>query len=158
MNILLIALVLVTLVPAVLVFLERRLMNAVLCLAASAVGSALLFLYLGQTLVALLQLFVFVGGLSTYLVVAVASEKGPVKMLDGATFFFALVVIAAALALVLNGIGFGQQQQQAVNSFSASAETAFGSQYALLYASVFLLSATAVGSVLVLRRFSKMVV
>ncbi len=150
------ALVLFTLAPAALVFLERKLLNAVICLAVAAVGSSLLFLYLGQTLVALLQLFVFVGGLSTYLVVAVASEEKQSKTLGRARFLVAAVALAAVLSLVLSGIGLGQQQ--AGNSFASSALAAFGSQYAMLYAAAFLLFATAAGSVLVMRRFSRMVV
>ena len=156
LDVVLSAFIIITLAPAVLMFLQRRLLNAVVCLAASAVGSSLLFLYMGQTLAALLQLFVFVGGLSTYLVVAVASEEKRAGMLGKARFLIAAVAVGAGLALVLKGIDFGQQQ--AANGFVGSAEIAFGGQYALLYAASFLVFAAAAGSVLVLRRFSKMVV
>jgi len=155
-DVVLSAFIVITLAPAVLMFLEKKLLNSVICLAVSAVGSSLLFLYLGQTLVALLQLSVFVGGLSTYLVVAVASEEKRAGMLGRAKFFVAMVAVGAGLSLVLNGISF--TQQQTANNFASSAEIAFGSQYALLYAASFLVFATAAGSVLVLRRFSKMVV
>ncbi len=152
----LLALAAVTVAAAIMVFIERRLLNAVVCLAACAAGSSLLFMYLGQTLVGLLQLFVFVGGLSTYLVVAVASEERNGATLGRARFVVAAVVIAAVLAVLLNGINPGQPQTG--NSFVSSAESAFGSQYAMLYAMAFLLFSTAAGSVLAMKRFSKMVV
>jgi NADH:ubiquinone oxidoreductase subunit 6 (subunit J) len=151
-------------VPAILIFLRRKPLDSVICLAVAAAGSSLLFIYLGQTLVALLQLFVFVGGLSAYLVISTSLQEKSVnapllgRALYWVKFFVAAVVVAAVLSLVLLGIGTGQQQAPAGNSFSSAAETAFGGQYALLYVSAFLLFAAAAGSVLTLRRFLKMVV
>jgi NADH:ubiquinone oxidoreductase subunit 6 (subunit J) len=152
----LIAFIAVTLAPAALMFFERKLMNAVICLGISALGSSLLFLYLGQTLVGLLQLFVFVGGLSTYLVIAMASEERHAAMLSRGRFVMAAIVVAAVLSLLLNGIS--SSQTQTGNSFVSSAEAAFVGQYALIYAAAFLVFATAAGSVLVMKRFSRMVI
>lgn len=153
----------ITVAPAFLIFLERKLLGSVICLGVVAAGSSLLFVYLGQTLVAMLQLFVFVGGLSAYLVIAATSEEtraaatGGGRAMHWIRFFAVTVAVAAVLSLVVVGIGVGQQVP-AGNSFATAAEAAFGSQYALLYAAVFLMFSAAAGGVLVIRRFSKMVV
>ena len=153
----------ITVVPAILIFFERKPLHSVICLAVSEAGSSLIFVYLGQTLVALLQLFVFVGVLSAYMMIAAASEEKQAVAPSGRArhwikFFAAALAVAAVLSLVLDGIGAGHQPAPAGNSFSSSAEIAFGSEYSLLFASIFLLFAAAAGSVLVIRRFSKMVV
>lgn len=146
----------VTLVPAVLMFLQRKLVNAVICLAAAAVGSSLLLLYVSQTLAALLQIFVFVGGLSTYLVIAVGSEEKQAQMLGRVKFFVAAAAMLAGLSLMLGGID--SSLQPTGNSLVSSAAVAFQDQYAFLYAAVFLVFATATGSVLVMKRFTRRVI
>lgn len=143
----------IALVPAVLMFLQRRLVNAVICLAFSALGSALLLVYLGQTLAAALQLLVFAGGLAAYLVVAVASEERQAKISGPVRFLVAAAVIFASLSVMYSGVGGGLEETG--NSFVSSAVIAFEGQYALLYASVFMLFAAAAGGVLVMKRFSK---
>lgn len=137
------------------VFLSKRLLFSVLFLAVSAIGSSLVFLYLSQTLVALLQLLVFVGSFSTYLVVAVAAEDREEKRISVLKFVVAAVIMAAGLSYFVYGVAPGQANE---NSFSQVAQVVFFDYYAPLFASVFVLFATALCSVVILKKFSKMVV
>ncbi|MDE1874081.1 MAG: NADH-quinone oxidoreductase subunit J [Candidatus Micrarchaeota archaeon] len=136
-------------------FLQKRLMRSVIFLALAAVGSSLIFIYIGQTLVALLQLLVFVGGLSTYLIVAVAAEEKQVKMRNVFVFAASAIVLAVGFVAALSGLG---PTQVSGNAFSGAAQNAFSEYYAVLFASVFLLFAVAVGSVAVIKKFAKLVV
>ncbi len=63
-----------TVASGMMMFLNKKLLHSVLFLALAAIGSSLIFIYISQTLVALLQLLVFVGSLCTYLIVVVAME------------------------------------------------------------------------------------
>ena len=74
-SIVLFAIAAFTIISAAWVFLSRKLMHSVIALTIAFTGSASVFALLGQAEMALLQLFVFVGGLSTYLIVAVAAEE-----------------------------------------------------------------------------------
>ena len=70
-----IALAALAVIASIFIFLQKRLIHAVLFLAIVFVSSSIIFLLLGQTLIAVLQMLIFVGGLSTYLIVAVATEE-----------------------------------------------------------------------------------
>lgn len=153
-DLLSIALALATVLGGIAVFLSQRLLRSVMFLAATAVFSALIFIYLGQTLLALLQLLVFVGGLSTYLLVAVATEERKSKMINVMNFAIAGIVISLAISALVSS---PETSQPGTNSFGLVAEAAFQQYYALLLAAVFLLFAVAVGSVLVMKKFAKLV-
>src|SRR5574337_1295696 len=88
----------ITVISALLLFLQKRLLYSAIALAIVFAGSALVFLYLGQTLLALIQLLVFVGGLSTYLVVAVATEEKGRKLFSPYVFIIAAIAISVALS------------------------------------------------------------
>ncbi len=145
----------ITVVSGVALFLQKKLMRSVVFLALASFGSALIFLYLNQPLVALLQLLVFVGGLSTYLMVAVATEEKRVKMRNAIVFVIAGALMTAALFTALSGL---QTAQLANNDFSTAAQSALSSYYAFFFIAIFLLFATAIGSVVVIKRFAKLVV
>lgn len=155
LPILLIFLAVFLISSGVAIFLSKKLLFSVLFLAVSAVGSSLVFLYLSQTLVALLQLLVFVGSFSTYLVIAVAAENREEKKIDVVKFIVAAVIIAVGLSYFVYGVAPGQANE---NSFSQEAQVVFFDYYAPLFASVFVLFAAALCSVVVLKKVSKMVV
>ena len=151
-----IMLLIVTVTSSVAIFLPKKLLHSVIFLALTATASSLILLYMGQLLVALLQLLVFVGGLSTYLIVAVASEEKHEKLSSRVRLAVATSVVLVVLSLLMyNMPGI---QTGVGNSFSAAAQIAFSNNYALLFASVFLLFVTAIGSVLVIKKFSRLVV
>lgn len=141
-------------IAGILVFVQRRLVHAVVALAAVATISALMFLYLDETLVALLQLLIFVGGLSTYLMVAVAAEEKNVSIRSVAIFAVALALLGAVLVAVAYEL---PAQSQSGTSFLALAGSALGQYYGIIFASVFLLFAVAMASVLVIKKFSRLV-
>lgn len=145
-------LVLITACFGIAVFLERKLIRAVIYLAFAAISSALIFLYLGQAFIAMLQILVFVGGLSTYLIVAVATEEKSRKMPSNLSF----AVFAVVSALILFQLTYSSASPSTSPAdFVSSAQQAFSSYYALFYICVLLLFASALGSVLVLKRFTK---
>lgn len=130
----------------------------------SAISLAILFaivagfmLLLGQNLVALFQLLVLVGGLSTYLVVAVATDKpinfGHVSLIK---FGIAAVVLGAILTYAI-GINSGQTFVSIPN-ISQEIGLAIGSGFGLIGAIVFLTFAVAIGSIMLIKRAVKMVV
>lgn len=144
-----------TIIFGLALFIQRKLMHSVIFLALAATASAFIFLYLGQVLVAMLQLLIFVGGLSTYLIVAIATEERHVKMSNAAAFFAVSLVIAVGLFYSVFNL---QEGAHAGNSFSTVAQGAMSQYYALLFAAIFLVFAVSIGSVVVIKRFAKLVV
>jgi NADH:ubiquinone oxidoreductase subunit 6 (subunit J) len=151
-----ILLLIATVISSIALFLQKKLLRSVIFLALTAIISSLILIYLGQVLVALLQLLVFVGGLSTYLVVAVATEEKQEKLSSKARLIFASIVIAMGLSLLVYSVQ--PTPAGAGNDFSTAAQFAFSSYYVLLFASIFLLFAAAIGSILVMKKFSRLVV
>ena len=156
LDLLPIMLLVVTVTASVAIFLPKKLLHSVIFLALTATASSLILLYMGQVLIAVLQLLVFVGGLSTYLVVAVAAEEKNAKLSSKMRLSVASCAVILVLSLLLYKIP--APQAGSGGSFSAAAQLAFSSYYALLFASVFLLFASAIGSVLVMKKFSRLVV
>lgn len=150
-----ILLAILTALSGIALFLQKKLLHSVIFLALAASVSSLIFLYLNQVLVALLQLLVFVGGLSTYLIVAVAAEEKKVGIRSAIAFLIASFVIAAGLLAAIPGF---QAPISGGNDFSAVAQAAIQQYYAMLFMAVSLLFAVAIGSVIVIKRFSKLVV
>jgi NADH:ubiquinone oxidoreductase subunit 6 (subunit J) len=138
-----------------LVFLSRRLLHAVLALTFVFIGSALVFVFLGEVFIALLQLFVFVGGFSTYLIVAVASETSH-DSFSKARFLSALVIIAIGIALILAWAGAGSFTHG--SSFPSIAAAAISEYYVVFFMMLLLLFSAVIGSVLIMRRFVKLIV
>jgi hypothetical protein len=141
-------------IPGSMVFLSKKLINSVIFLALVAAGSALIFIYVSETLVAMLQLLVFVGSLSTYLIVAVASEEKDMMMLSAAKFFICAVTIALVLSYLIYS---PVETQLAENSFSKAAELAFSDYAAFIFAFAFLMFAATIGSILIIKKVSILV-
>lgn len=146
-----------TLISALILFLSRRLLHAVLALTFVFLGSALIFLYLGQTFAALLQLFIFVGGLSTYLIVAVASEESK-SSLKLPTFILLVIIVVGGLSALLINSGLNSTPPASPNDFVASAGAALSTYYPFLFALLILLFSAVMGSILILRKFVKLII
>jgi NADH:ubiquinone oxidoreductase subunit 6 (subunit J) len=155
LDFLTILIAIIAVAPGVALFLQKKLIHSVVFLAIAAAASTLIFLYLDQVLVALLQLLVFVGGLSTYLIVAIAAEEKQVKLASRVRFLLATVMIAAVLSALLLSLPAGVA---AGNDFSSVAQASFSDYFALLLIAVLLIFASAVGSVLVIKKFARLVV
>jgi NADH:ubiquinone oxidoreductase subunit 6 (subunit J) len=148
----------VTVATALYVFLAKKIMHAVAALASVFTGSAVVFLILGQTLVALLQMLVFVGGLSTYLVVAVASEERKAMLIRLPYFAAAMVLILITLLMLMGSAPTGAVGEDHGASFLSSASSAFQSQYAVFYIIAALLFGTVISGVFVIKKFSRLLV
>lgn len=150
-----IAISILTIAAGLATFLSRRLLHSVLAITFAFIGSALIFIYLDQTFIALLQLFIFVGGLSTYLIVAVASEeaKGSISLVR---FIPLLVIVAIGLSALL--VSTGLSQSPSGNNFIATSGSAFTAYYPVFFMLGLLLFSTVIGSILIMKRFVRLVV
>lgn len=144
-----------TLVASLAVFAQKKLVHAVIALATAFLGSSLVFFLIGQTLVALLQLIVFVGGFSTYLIVAVATEEKSAKLMRFPVFIVLSILLFAGLVFTLQPLP--QQSNQAGNFLGAAAQ-AFTSGYPVLYIIATLLFAATIGGVLIIKKITKLIV
>lgn len=143
-----------TLIAAFAVFAEKSIFKSALALAATFFIVSISLLLLAQPVIAVIQLFVLVGGLSTYAIVAVASETkahsykiNPKTMI--ATFIALFILLSYAL---LPGIA-------SVNTSSSSAYTATGfalSSYgSAIYMVVIFMFSVAAGSIIIIKRYLK---
>jgi len=147
-SILLLVFSVFTIVSSLLIFVRKKLLHSVIFLVLASFGSAFLFIYIGQTLAALLQLLVFVGGVSTYLMVTVGYEENK-TFSDALRFLLIFAVLAAAFSYLLYPIA---GVQPVMNDFSSAAQTAFSEGYALVFAAVFLVFFSSLGSMIVIKR------
>lgn len=142
---------------AALMFLQKRLIYSAISLAVVFAASALMFLLLGQALLALIQLLVFVGGLSTYLIVAIATEEKTVRLFSPYAFVIAAIVISLALSLFIGSVNVSGAAGSGPG-IGAIASAAFKAYWPLFYAMMFLLLAATIGTVVVAKRFVRLVV
>jgi len=147
----------ITIISSIFVFIEKKLIHAVAALSLAFMGSALLFFLLGQTFIALLQLIVFVGGLSTYLIVAVAAEEKSAMIIRLPVFFILAIALSAGLGLVLLGYVSATATNTAPG-FLDSATMALQGSYVLFYIMAVLLFGVSISGVLIIRKFAKLVV
>ncbi len=136
-------------------FLSEKLLNSVLALTSAFIGSSLLFFYLGRTFIGLLQLFVLVGGLSTYLIVAVATDEESSEI-NRKRFIAVLFIVALSLSLLL--FRTAPETELSGNYFQRAAVTALNSYYPLLLGLSLLLFSAVVGSIIVIKRLVRLVV
>lgn len=150
-----IALALVELLSIALIFVFKDVLHSVLSLAMAFFVNSLLFLMLDQPLLALLQLFVMVGGIATFLFVGVASVGASRFVHTNLPFLLALSVAFFLITFYLAaGTPFPVQQQNPLSGTAIAGELASGSGQ--LYAMVFALFGVALGAIIMLRRISVM--
>ncbi|MDE1810449.1 MAG: hypothetical protein KGH66_00170 [Candidatus Micrarchaeota archaeon] len=138
-------------ISAILIFAFRNVLHSVLALSMTFLFNSVLFLALQQTMLALIQLFIMVGGVSTYIFVGVASS-GLSKFKH--TSFLALAIMApiliVAYATNLFYIGQGTAVQQ--NELSGPMiKASLSSDTGTLYIIAFVLFATGVSSIVLLK-------
>lgn len=137
------------------VFFQRKLVHAVLALTMAFSSSSMLFLVLNQPFIALLQLLVFVGGLSTYLMISLSNEEKKAKYLRLALFVPLVVVLTVWFYF------FAQMAFTAYTFVGGSINNTFAmaleNYYPLFFIFAVLLFATALGSVLFIKKLTKLV-
>lgn len=139
---------------AVLVFFFRDIVHTVLSLSLLFVFNSVMFLILGQPLLALLQLFVMVGGVATYIFVGVGSASySKFKSTDykvlAVAYAFILVVFLARLA----NVGPIEAQQNILSSQIIS--QFFISDIGLVYLLTVMLFGVGFGSILLMKKLGE---
>jgi NADH:ubiquinone oxidoreductase subunit 6 (subunit J) len=131
------------------IFLFRDVMHSALALAIMFLVNSAAFMALGEPLLAIIQLFILVGGVATYLFVGVASDhQSERRHTNFAAFSILSILVFAFVAYPYIGYFTGSPSAQLTAS-SISAE--FSSGYQLLYVLVILLFGSALGSILLLK-------
>ncbi len=133
------------------IFYQKSIMRAVIALSVSFIASSLIFFILNQEFIALLQLFVFVGGMSTYLIVAVSSEYKKINRIDFIKIGVAAIIISMSFSLLFTVINFNTANT--APGMSVYFATAFEEYYPIIIAAVIMLFLAAIGSVIVIRKF-----
>ncbi len=144
-----------TIAVALLVFAARSLLRAVVALTLVFFGSSLVMLLLGQSFFAMLQLLIFIGGLSTYLLVAVGSEARKIGRVN-LKFFAAMLVAAIAFLYAL--LAYIPEGSFRGISMLGYVPEAIAQYYMVMYVIVVLVFSVAIASILLIRRISKLVV
>jgi len=144
-------LALLEIVSALLIFLFKDILHAVIALSATFIFNSALFLLLGQPLLALLQLFIMVGGVSAYMFVGVAAGSySKFKHMNFLVFFALIAIIIAALYFVTSSSTVSATGQ---NLLSSQMITDTLTQNAgLLYIIVAMLFGTGIGSIILMRK------
>ena len=141
---------------SVMLFVQRKILYAVLMLVIAFAASACIFVLLNQVLAAFLQLFVFVGGLSTYLVVAVSPEQKAANLSKMSYFAAGAIIITSALSLMV--LRMPQVYLASNQNLVSAAASAFSGTYAfLLYLIIILLFSSTIGTVLLIRKQIRLV-
>ncbi len=136
------------------IFYQKSIMRAVVALTIAFTASSFIFFILGQNFIALLQLFIFVGGMSTYLIVAVSSEYKKINKIEFSAICAIALMIGLGFLLILTGVQFSTATTQV--SMSTFFVDVFQSYYPIIFAAIIMLFLVAMGSVIVIRRFVKL--
>lgn len=146
-----------TIGSAVALFILRKLFHAVIALTLAFIGCSFVLLYLHETLLALILLLIFVGGISTYLIVAVATEEKRTKIISiPLLVLLTLLFTGGTLLFIYQSLQV--QYQPASVDIEQMITSAFQAQYLLLYFMVLLLFSTTIGGTLVMKRFVKLLI
>jgi NADH-quinone oxidoreductase subunit J len=136
-----------------LVFVLKDVLHSVLSLAMAFFVNSLMFLVLNQPLLALLQLFVMVGGIATFLFVGVASVS--ISRFRHTNLLLLLVLALAFFAVsfyIAAGTPFPTQQQNLLTVDAISSQLASGAGQ--FYLMIFALFGVALGAIALLKRIS----
>jgi NADH:ubiquinone oxidoreductase subunit 6 (subunit J) len=145
-----------TIAASVLVTASKKLLYSAIFLAIAFLGSALLFFLIGQTMIALLQLIVFVGGLSTFLIVSIASENKLPRLINLWHFVAVAVILFAAIFYTTSA--FMPYTSASPSNFLDVASAALSTGYAVFYIMAMLLFAVALSGVFIIKKFTKLLV
>jgi len=142
-------------ISAMLVFTFRNVLHSVLALSMTFLFNSILFLAMQQTLLALIQLFIMVGGVSTYIFVGVSSSglsKFRHTSLLALGILAPLLIVAYATNLVYVIQGTSTQENQVTGLMIKSA---LGANIGILYVIAFVLFATGLSSIILLKSMGR---
>jgi len=96
------------------IFISKTLLHSVLSLTLAFIGNSALFLILQQPLLAIIQLFIFVGGISTYALVGVASASfSRFRHTNRLAFIAIFLVFLAVISYPVFGMGLSNTAHNA---------------------------------------------
>ncbi len=135
------------------VYLFRSVLHATLALAMLFLLNSIAFLVLGQPLLAIVQAFVVIGGIATYLIVATAAQqKTGFRHVRLSAFTAMLILLSIALDYSVYNTEFSNLPR---NSFSTGGVLAMFSGISLLYLIVLMLFSVSMGSIMIFKMFKK---
>ena len=139
------------LVSAALVFMLKDILHAALALSGFFLVNSLIFLIIAQPLLAIIQLFILVGGITTFIFVGVASSAYSkfkyTKVLMMLVLWFALFLV---MTFPLSYMNISASQSNIFNSDSiAQSLSATGGIY---YIMLFMAFGVSLGAILLLRK------
>ena len=148
----------VGIVSGIVLLAQKSLFKSAIALAIVFISVGGFIMLTGQTLITLFQLFILVGGLSTYLIVAVASERESVfRHVDMRVFAVVFVIFGALMAYAV-ATNTPSSAAQATPGGLAEVAASINSYYALMGAIVFLMFALGIGSIMLIKKVVRIVV
>lgn len=149
-----IALESLTFLSLLLIFIFKDVLHSVLALSASFLINSLIFLLLNQPLLALIQLFIMIGGISTYLFVGVASSAlSRFKHTSYIVLAAVSVVFFVACFYNVATVQFTPLQQNALSNDAIAAYIT--SSISQLYLIALALFGVALGSIVMLKKVNR---
>ncbi len=139
------------LVLATFLFAFKDILHSALALAAVFVVNSLFFLLLAQPLLAIIQLFIMVGGIATFIFVGVASapfENFNYTKVRRLTLTWLLLF--ALMVIPLNFVVFNVQQTSVFNG--ASIVNSLSSDSGIFYLMLLLMFGTSIGAIMLLKK------
>jgi NADH-quinone oxidoreductase subunit J len=134
-----------------LVFTLKDILHSALALSAVFFVNSLLFFMLDQPLLAVVQLFIMIGGITTFLFVGVASTAySRFKYTSANGLAILCVVVFVILVIPLNYVQMTPTQPGIFSSASIAAS--LGASYALFYLMLFTMFSVALGAILLLKK------
>ncbi|MDE1871638.1 MAG: hypothetical protein KGI06_05375 [Candidatus Micrarchaeota archaeon] len=145
---------LLEIISAILVFVFKNILHIVLALSSLFIFNSAMFFVLGQPLLALLQVFIMVGGISTYIFIGVAA--GSYSKFRGTNYAVLAIVYVAIFALFSVKVmqsGIYANAQNTLTSVEVSQSLLQNS--GLLYFLAIMLFGTGFGSILLMKKLGR---
>ncbi len=136
------------------IFVLKDFLHIGIMLAGVFLLNSLMFLILGQPLLAIIQLFILIGGITTYIVIGVASTSySEFTHTNVAKLAVASIILFAVIAYPMHALQFSQGHP---NAFSGSGISDSISLYLpLFYILAIMIFAAAFGSIILFKRIGK---
>jgi NADH:ubiquinone oxidoreductase subunit 6 (subunit J) len=146
-----VAVALLEVLSALLIFVFKDILHAVLALSAMFIFNSAIFLVLAQPLLALLQLFIMVGGVSTYAFVGVAAGSySRFKHTDLLVFAGLVIIVTLTIYLKAGQAGVTASQQNTISKNLIA--ITLSNDAGMLYMATALLFGTGLGSIILMRK------
>ena len=136
------------------IFALKDLLHIGIMLAAIFLLNSLMFLILGQPLMAIIQLFILIGGITTYFVIGVASTSySKFPHTNAAKLAAVSIILFAAIAYPMHALQFSQGSPGAVTGSGIS--NSISAYLPLFYMLAIMLFAAAFGSIILFKRIGR---